>query len=266
MPPQDNESPLGGPLELPEDNTTHQPPAPQQTKPRRKVGKTAIIILAIALVLVAGGLLAWKLTKPKSNTAQNSNSNAQTADTAKTDLPASTGTKAYKNDIMRLSFTYPDNWTVTEDKGTVTVVSPEFSYKSSDKGDVTGHFKLYVRQGAQTEDSKYIGKGVAIMPSEKLVYTNPAPSQRKDTNLSFFGIDTPDNFNYFLIAGNFDLKKGDTLGPNYGKEADTFIIGGGYSAKDLKEGLAMNNISVDQFQQSAAYKQAIDILKSIQIQ
>jgi hypothetical protein len=260
-----DDSPLGGPLELPESS----PPMPPQKPPKKpkKVGKIVLIIVIALIIVGALAFAGWKLTRPKTTLQQNAqDTTTETAQNSKTDLPTAGGTKKYTNDIMRLSLAYPDNWTVTEDKNAVTIVSPEFSYTTVDKGSITGIFKIYIRQGAQTADSKYIGKGIAIMPSEKLVYSDPSATQRKDTNLSFFGLDTPDNFNFFLIAGNFNLKKGDTLGPNYGKEADTFIIGGGYSGKDLKDGLAMNSVSADQFQQSAAYKQAIDILKSIQIQ
>jgi hypothetical protein len=261
----DDDNALKAPLDLPEDTTHHVPPAHSPKRPK-KGGKTFVIILLVALVLAALGFAGWKFTRPKPASQATTNSDANTpAQPAETDYTAATGTKTYTNDVMRLSFTYPDNWTVTETDNTVRVESPNFTYETLDKGNVTGNFRIYIRQGAQAADSKYIGEGVAILPSEKLVYAQPTATQRKDTYLSSFGLDTPDNYAFFLIAGNFNLKKGDTLGPNYGKEPDTFIIGGGYSSKDLKEGLETNKVPVDDFQESTAYKQAVDILKSIQI-
>ena len=41
------------------------------------------------------------------------------------------------------------------------------------------------------------------------------------------------------------LQKGDTLGPNYGREQGTFIIACGFSSKDLKDDLATNPVSPD---------------------
>src|SRR5690606_36986054 len=130
-------------------------------------------------------------------------------------------------------------------------------YETTSKGVVNGNFRVYIRVTAREIDGKYIGRGFAIAPSEPLVYSNPLSTQRKDTYLSAFGLDKTDNFNFFLIAGNFNLKKGDSLGPNFGKEAGTYIIAGGYSSDDLKDDLAMNTVPTDSYSKTEAYKQAI---------
>lgn len=262
----EDDSPLKEPLDLPEDATTHQPPSKNfDPKLQKKGGKKIVVVLLILIVVAGLGFLGWKLlTKPKSEPEGAKPSGSSTSQ-PKSDLPKASGTKAYTNDIMRLTLTYPNNWTVSEESGSTFIESPTFSYSTTNKGDVTGVFRIYIHQSATTSDSKAFGRGLAIMPSEKLVYANPAPSQRKETFLSFFGLDNTDNFAYLLIAGNFDLKKGDSLGPNYGKEMDTIIIGGGYTTKEQKEGLTNSQVPVDSFQNTDAYKQAVDILKSIQI-
>lgn len=255
------------PLDLPEDTTHQHVPDPKPPKKRRSAKMTSVV-LVIALLLAVGGYFGWKQIQkePAPSEPVPATNNSQTSATKKTDLPAATGVKSYTNDRMRLTLDYPNNWEAVEGTdGSFRIESPNFTYAAVDKGEVTGNFRIYIRQGAQTADSKYIGKGVAIQPSEKLIYAKPSANQRKETNISFFGLDTPDNFAYLLIAGNFDLKKGDTLGPNYGKEVDTFIITGGYSSKELKDGLGTNRVATDNFQQTTAYKQAVDILKSIQI-
>jgi hypothetical protein len=68
-----------------------------------------------------------------------------------------------------------------------------------------------------------------------------------------------------MIAGNYSLKQGDTLGPNYGKEPETFIVAGGFSSKDLKDNLATNLVDPVVLDSSNAYKQAIEIVKSLQL-
>jgi hypothetical protein len=262
----EDDSALKAPLDLPEDTTQHAPPPPSQPMQPKKSRKY-IVIIAVVILVALLGFCTWYLLISRPKTDQTYTPQTQVDDKASdtTEVPSATATKTYTNDIMRLNLTHPDTWVVTEENDAIKVESPNFKYTTVDKGTVTGVFRIYIRQGAQAADSKIIGEGVAIMPSEKLVYSNPTPSQRKETNLSFFGLKEPNNFAFFLIAGNFTLNKGDSLGPNYGKEPDTFIIGGGYSSKDLKDGLATVQVPVGGFQETTAYKQAVDILKSIQI-
>lgn len=262
---RNTQSPIGGSLDLPEDTTGRSqdiPPSPHDPKPK---SKKPLLIVLIVLILAAVGAGAWMFLKkdavPKEEVTQNTE---QTENTAP-EVPPAQGTKTYTNDIMRLSIDYPENWTVTEQGKATLIESPDFTYNTTTKGEVTGNFRIYIRQGAQSSDSTYFGKGYAIAPSEKLTYSKPTPNQRKETFLSSFGLDTTNNFAYFLIAGNFELAKGDTLGPTYGKEPETYIIAGGYSSKDEKEGLATNLVPVDEYQESTAYKQAVDALKTIQI-
>jgi hypothetical protein len=112
----------------------------------------------------------------------------------------------------------------------------------------------------------YIGRGYAIGPSVSLTYTNPQPGQLATTWLTNYGLDKTNNFAFFLIAGNFDLTTGQTLGPNYGTESGTYIIAGGYTTNQLTDDLETNMVPTSSFSQTNAYKEAVDIVKSIQIQ
>ncbi len=232
--------------------------------------KKLLIATGLCLFAVGVSVITWRILVSKR--ASKPTASTQTIENAKpgtsnTDVPDAASTKEYENGQLALKFDYPDTWKITEgeNKDGVRVESPDFSYKTTDKGTVTGNFRIYIRKGAREADSKYIGRGVAIDSSQKLTYTKPTPGQRTDTMLSQFGLDKPDNFAFFLIAGNFNLKKGDTLGPNYGKEFDTYIIAGGYSGTDQADDLATHTVSTESFQQTNAYKQAVEILKSIQV-
>ncbi len=68
-----------------------------------------------------------------------------------------------------------------------------------------------------------------------------------------------------MIAGNFSLQKDESLGPEYGREPETYIIAGGYSSTELTDDLATNQVGLEYFSQTNAYKQAIEILKSLKI-
>lgn len=182
-----------------------------------------------------------------------------------TDIPESVVTKTFESRFPSLEFTYPETWVVTESDNGVRIESPELTYQTVEGEKVTGPFRLYMRQGAREVDSKYIARGIAALPSEKLAYSEPHPGQRKETNLSFFGLDESDHFAFLFIAGNFNLSKGQSLGPSYGKEPQTYIISGGFSSADLKDDLATNKVFLDAFQDSNAYRQAIEIIKSLKL-
>ncbi|HSX44836.1 MAG TPA: hypothetical protein VLF39_01830 [Candidatus Saccharimonadales bacterium] len=267
-----DDSPLGGPLELPgeESPSTH----PVNKSPRRFNPKILIIILLVIVGLAGVGFGAYKLmhkSKPKNTTPTSTSSNSTTTsqEPTVTDVPTVTGTKDYKNTSLGVELTYPDGWQITvSDKASdgIKLESPTFNYETTDVGIVSGNFRVYIRAGARPVDSKYIGRGVAITSSQPLTYTSPLATQRKTTNLSLFGLDTPDQFAFFLIAGNFNLKKGDTLGPNYGKEPETILVTGGYSAKELKDDFQTNQVPLSSYSSTNAYKQAIDIVKSLKLQ
>lgn len=261
---------LGGPLELPEDLTDSNQPVHRDPKPKKPWKKILIIVLVV-IVLVAlafgGYRLFFSSDKQSSSPAPQSSVVTPKPTSNTTDIPGSTSTKEYENGFLGVTFVYPTNWKVTESENQddIRVESPEFTYATVDKGNVKGYFRLYVRKGARDSETKYIGKGFAIAPSVKLVYSKPAAGQRTETLLTNFGIDDPSNFGFFMIAGNFDLKKGDSLGPSYGTERETYIIGGGYTTKALTDPLATNQVPVNNFQQTNSYKQAMEIVKSIQI-
>ncbi len=242
-------------------------------KPNPNRSKKPLFIILGVLLLAALGFGGWKMLGPKKPVqhadTQSSEQTApnQSVQNLNKDVPEANGTKEYDNGFLGVKVTYPNNWTATEsdNRDSVRIESPAFSYQTLDKGQVNGNFRIYIRKGARMEDSKYIGRGYAIKDSEKLTYASPSQDQRKETSLSLFGLDKPTNFAFFMIAGNYSLKKGETLGPNYGKEAETFIIVGGYSAKDLKDDLATHPVSPEIIETSSAYKQAVNILKSLQL-
>lgn len=234
--------------------------------------KIVLVIIGIAITIFGIGLITWKLLIKENPTSSTSkvtapSSSQPTEQSTDSDVPNYTTTKEYENGLLALKLDYPDTWKITEseNKDGVRIESPDFTYATLDKGQVKGNFRIYIRKGARSTDSKYIGRGVSIADSQKLVYTKPTPGQRTETYLSHFGLDKPDNFAFFLIAGNFSLKKGDTLGPNYGKEFDTYIIAGGYSDASLKDDLATHTLPSNTYANLSAYKQAVDILKSIQV-
>ena len=257
-------------LDLPgEPPVDHQPDVQKTGFSKKKV----VLVVVGFFVLLGIGFGAALLTG-NNGTENGDTTQSKTADTEKvessqrlSDVPDAAGTKSFKADFPRIEFTYPENWTVeaNRDQEGVRVESPDFNYQSVNGNTIKGNFRIYIRQGARQVDSKYIGRGIAALPSEKLAYTNPPAGQRPETNLSFFGLDSTDHFAYFLIAGNFSLEKNESLGPEYGTEPETYIITGGYTSKELSDDLATNPVPLDYFGQTNAYKQGIEIIKSLKL-
>lgn len=263
-----DDSDLKQPLDMPEaapSSRAHQTATPKRK--RRPPAKLLVAILGLAVIAIG----FWLFTKQNqsqettSNSSQTSTTPQKTETATDYDIKSSAQTTTYENSPMRAEITYPKNWKVTENDYGFTVTSPSFTIKTADKGDVKGVYTVYVRQGARDIDGKYIGKGVAIAPTETLTYKNPGVGQRTSTNFTQFGADVTDHFTFFMVTGDFKLQKGETLGPNYGKEASTFIIVGGYKADGLKDDLAYSNIPLEYYSSTTAYKQAAAIIKSLKI-
>lgn len=241
---------------------------PQPPKLKKSPKKGLMVVLVVILVLAVAGALGWffLLRNQDQPAQQQSQTPAVEKPAATDDVPEASNTETFTSSPYRITFQYPKTWTVTEDNdNSFLIQSQEFTYKLASGESKKGNFRVYVSKPADAADSAIIAKGVAIQPSTKLVYKKPTPAQRTDTNLSLFGLDTENNFAFLLITGNFALQKGDTLGPNFGKEIETILIGGGYSDPSLTQGMATNPVPVEGAQDTNAYQQAIAIIESFEI-
>lgn len=235
-------------------------------KKKNKLFLPLIIFVSIS-VLAVGIFAVWKFLLNKPKPVQTPVvSKIDSTPKKSIDVPDADLNETYASTALSVQFKYPKTWKVTEATGGIRIESPSFSYRNVLNTEVTGIFRIYIRQGARAVDGPYIGKGVAIKPSEKLVYTQPAVGQRTETLLSSFGDMTKDNFSFFMIAGNFQLNAGDTLGPNYGREPDTYIVVGGYSTPEAIDDLATTPVTLDYYATTNAYKQALAIIASLQLQ
>jgi hypothetical protein len=238
------------------------------TKRRPRLISKKFVALALVILVIFLGIVGLKIINhPKKSSPNLSNaSTSAPTPTPPVDLASSGQTKNYENGPLGITFDYQSNWTVTEtDDSGIRLESPSFKYTDINGKPTNGNFRIYIRKGARPSDSKYIGRGVALDDSTKVVYAKPAPGQRTDTLVTNFGLDDTTNFAYFFVAGNFQLKTGDTLGPNYGKEKETYIIAGGYSTPDLKDDMSMSQLPSSYIKTSSAYKLGLDVVKSLQL-
>lgn len=251
--------PSPGQMELPGKQLHKSSPSFKPSKRSTKKLIQGVLALAIILAVSSAGYFGWSLLSDSKGSTEPEQAQEQTQQT-----PESPLSESYTSGDLRLDFKYPEGWNVTEGAGGIRVESPEFSYQTND-GSAQGYFRVYIRQGARDVDSKYIGSGQTIAPSQKIDYTDPVPGQRKDTYLSVFGQGESASFNFFLVQGNFKLKQGDTLGPDFGTEPDAYIIAGGYSSEDNSEDLQMSSVPAGSYADDNAFKQAVEIIKSLQL-
>lgn len=270
--PSENE--VNIPEDIPQEHMVDSSPVssgPVEKAPKsiifRRLGFGLLIIIALAVV----GVAAWKLIPSKNNgqktapTSQNQPQTSPAASPINLALGDTHLTQAYSSDILNLEFKYPQGWKVTEQDGSILVKSPAFDLQDKSGSTASSYFKVYIKRGATEADGKYLGRGYAVAPSEKLEYSDPAVGQRKTSFLTDFGLDTATNFAYFIVEGNFNLDKGDTLGPKFASEPDSFLLGGGFATDQQKDGLETLQLSVDSYKQNLAYQTGVQIVQSIQL-
>lgn len=262
------------PENIPQEHLTDM--SPVSSSPVEKAKKSTILKrlfygLLIIAVVAGAGIAAWKLIPAKgekkkpAQTAQNQQQSAQNADPVALALGDTHLTQTYNSDTLNLELKYPQGWTASEQDGAVMVKSPSFDLQTNDGSKASSYFKVYIKKGTNDVDGKYLGKGYAVAPSEKLAYSDPAPGQRKSTFLTDFGLDTTDNFAYFVVQGNFELAKGDTLGPKFASEPDSFLVSGGFATDQQKDGLETIELPVDSYKQNLAYQTGVQIIQSLQL-
>lgn len=240
-------------------------PSPHKKQSKKGIIKKFLIVFIILIILTGGGFTALKLTSSKDR--QDSNSSQVGPQVTRNDTSSENAnlSESFESEFLLVNIKYPNGWEAREENDAIIITSPSFQYEEKSGDSADGFFRIYIKRGATDTDGKYLGRGYAISDSEKINYSQPANGQRKDTYLTNFGLDTPDNFAYFVVQGNFNLKKGDTLGPKFAHEPSAFLIAGGFSSDDNKEPLATNILSADSFAVEANYKTALEIIKSIQI-
>jgi len=257
-------------MTLPGDEERDQQSPNFKPKKTKKFPKKALFMLGIGLLILAIGVGLWKLIPSKDDSSSQSQPPVQTNteqdnSSQQSGLGVEALDKEYTSDFLRISLKYPSSWTVNEVDDAITVKSPNFKHRQNNGMEKDGFFKIYIRKGATDSDGKYLGKGYAVANSEKIKYSDPATGQRPETFLTDFGLETPDNFAYFIVQGNFDLEKGETLGPNYAKEIDAYLITGGFSSSDLTDNMATNLLALSEYKSNNAYLTAVEIIKSLKI-
>lgn len=275
-PPKSNNSPgtdeeiYGQDVTLPDEEATYRPPSPHKN---RKSPPFLLIGLIVAAVIIGAGVAAF-LTMRNGDGEDVATPAVEAPETDPEPTPADAEGDATtdfnleeaRSTMPRMEFRYPDTWDLYQQDNAVWFESPALSFITSAGEQIdNGFFRLYIRQGARDIDSQYIARGIASRSSQQLTYVNPATDQREDTFLQFFGQDSGANTAFIMVSGNFELSPGDTLGPGFGADGESYIIVGGYTSGALEDDLATHPVSSEYFTSTNAYDQAVDIIKSLRL-
>ena len=228
--------------------------------------KKYFILLFILILVLGGGFAAWKFLLNRSDqpSAQPSPAAESQAKTAPEDT-AGEPTEEYTSDSLMIDFKYPTGWKVKEGSDSITISSPEAEVATVEGDTTSAEFKLMIKQGADRSDSEYLGRGLALKKSSSLKYSDPATGQRKKTFITDFGLDSSDNFAYFVVEGNFELEKDETLGPDFAKEPDAILVSGGFYTKGSAGENKLVATGSETYASNEFYKSAVEIVKTLQL-
>ena len=157
-----------------------------QLKRKHTVLRAVVWVIVILLVLAAAGGGVYELSKHKTPSKQNTNSQQQSANTK--NQPAITAaTTQYSSSNFNLTLNYPQGWNVSDSgNGKMTVTSPTMQLTGANGQSQTGQVVLTIQNESSTNFSMFSkGNAVAVLSSQHITYANPTPTQRATTYVSF---------------------------------------------------------------------------------
>lgn len=166
------------------DYSQFMPPVGSHSRRHRRVVKVIGIVLIILCVGGAAGY-GYMLMKDHKKTTPPVVA-THTSTTTKQPTVVST-TKQYNSTQQGVTFSYPSNWTVTEDDtaNVITAQSPPTTLTPAAGPSVTGEVSMTINQQTPSLPMFTAGNAVAVLASQKINYANPASTQRAQTYVSF---------------------------------------------------------------------------------
>ncbi len=252
-------------------------------KPKKKWPKVVGLVLLGLIVLAAVGAGGFVLAKhfSSSKPAAQTNSKAKQQNTqassgsqpqTQPQTQATTTTKQYTSTNLKLSFSYPDKWVVVDSGGgKLTVTSPSTQLTGADGQTQTGEIIMQVENQASADMSAFkTGSAVAVLPSQKIAYSNPTGTQRANTYLSFLqyaATTTHGALDGVYITGNLGYTKGQTIPESDVAKVDPLVRVVFVKCSDTKcSSTTPLSISSDAWNDSSFNGPIVTMLKSLAIQ
>ena len=176
------------------DRVSALPPAPptryqQEQKAPKKSNKWLWLVLAVVVVLVLGGgtayvMLKSKTTKPKSGSSLIKKAVASKPTNVQPTAPV-IPTNSHTSAAYGATFNYPSSWTVVDSgSAPLTVTSPVMNLISANGQTVLGQIVLTMANMGYLPTA-FGPQSVAVLGSQKIVFSNASTAQAADTYISF---------------------------------------------------------------------------------
>jgi cytoskeletal protein RodZ len=208
-----SEQPELEPEQEPPTPRRYEPLPPQYQKSQSKKGR--YVLIALAILLLAGALAYWFLLKPKPAKTP-STSPASTLSVKNSGSKESAlDTDHHESPSFNLGFDYPKSWKVSDISGSdkIVVTSPSMKLKNTDGQQVDGQIVITIRGKTQKLSEFDKGAATAVSSSEKITYTKPSEIQRGDTYISFvsFANSKDTGLDAIYITGDAGYQKNQTV-------------------------------------------------------
>lgn len=187
-----------------------------QLKPKRTWLRVLgwVILILIILGLVGGGAYYYmhhkKAAAPATSSQQSGTSN--NTQQAAPKVP----TKQYTSSNFNLSFNYPQDWVVTDTGGgKLTVTSSTMQLTDASGQSQKGIVVMTIQNENAADFSMFkTGSAVAVLNSQKIAYSNPTPTQRANTYISFLqyaATTTHGGLDSINVTGDLGYQKDQTI-------------------------------------------------------
>ncbi|MCA9325208.1 hypothetical protein KDA23_04060 [Candidatus Saccharibacteria bacterium] len=237
--------------------------------------KWQIILIVMTIIELAAVAGYWFLIRPdpsKSNDTSQQASDQPAPATVPSAGSSTTSTSGepteYASENFPISMTIPADWTPSDSADKLTFTSPVMKLTDNTGSTVSGAVIITVRNQQTKLDEFKDGNATAVLESDHLVYSSPAPGQRDSTYLSFLqyaGTTVTGSLDAMYITGNAGYQKGQNV-----PEADVTgvdpLITVSFVECDTKCSDTDPPVTISSTMWTGDFKTTIEtILKSIQI-
>ena len=257
------------------DSVPISPIKPQPTISKDKPWLRIAIIVVIALVLIGGVLyfVGHKSPKPKGQV-----SGQKIIQVTPSNTPSTTTKYLSNGNDLNLSFTYPNNWSVTplsndnKNDQTITLTSPLTTIINTDNSSVVGKIVIQVRPGTDTVSELNSNSPITSLASTQIAYSQPTSNQTSYPFISFIhfsdGSKATGSFEEVIITGGLSFTQGQTISAENVSGLDPIISASFYQcAAQSCTGSSESflSINLNTWQNSTIFKQVLAIFESFQL-
>jgi len=251
------------------------PPSPQLITPKKK-NRLMIIIPAILGIVVIGAvvfLIVHKSPKPKGHI-----SSQKIIQVVPSNTPSTTTNYVSNGNDLSLSFSYPNNWSVTpptndnKNDQTITLTSPLTTVINADNDSVVGKIVIQVRPGTASADELNSNSPITSQASTQIAYSKPTTNQTSYPFISFIhfsdGSKATGSFEEIMITGGLSFSQGQSISAQDVSGLDPIISANFYQCSTQScsgSSESFLSINLDTWQNATIFKQTLAIFQSFQL-